>query len=103
MSAILGLCLTQSLLTVLEVPMQRVTFYSDSTHVLGWIQERGKDFQPFAVNRIGKIQMFTKPSVAACIYRGESSQLVHKRCNPFRVSWVFLVVEWPQLVNKGFQ
>ena len=62
MGAILGLRLTQSLLTVLEAPMQRVTFYSDSTDVLWWIRGRGKDFQPFVANRIGKIQMFTEPS-----------------------------------------
>ena len=44
MGAILGLRLTQSLLTVLEAPMQSVTFYSDSTGVLWWIRGRGKDF-----------------------------------------------------------
>ena len=43
MGAILGLRLTQSLLTVL-VPMKSVTFYSDSTDVLWWIRGRGKDF-----------------------------------------------------------
>ena len=35
MGAILGLCLTQSLLTILEVPMQSVTFY-----LLWWIRGR---------------------------------------------------------------
>ena len=34
MGAILGLRLTQSFLTVLEAPMQSVTFYSDSTDIL---------------------------------------------------------------------
>ena len=62
MGAILGLRLTQSLLTVLEVPMQSVTFYSDSTDVLWWVPGRGKDFRPFVANRIGEIQMFTEPS-----------------------------------------
>ena len=62
MGAILGLRLTQSLLTVLEAPVQRVTFYSDSTDVLWWIRGRGKDFRPFVANRIGEIQMFTEPS-----------------------------------------
>ena len=62
MGAILGLRLTQSLLTVLEVPMQSVTFYSDSTGVLWCIRGRGKDFRPFVANRIGEIQMFTEPS-----------------------------------------
>ena len=62
MGAILGLRLTQSLLMVLETPMQSVTFYSDSTDVLWWIRGRGKDFRPFVANRIGEIQMFTEPS-----------------------------------------
>ena len=44
MVAILGLRLTESLLTILEAPMQSVTFYSDSTGVLWWIRGRGKDF-----------------------------------------------------------
>ena len=35
MGAILGLRLTQSLLTVLDALMQSVTFYSDSTDVYG--------------------------------------------------------------------
>ena len=60
--AILGLRLTQSLLTVFEAPMQCVTFYSDSTDVLWWIRGRGKDFRLFVANRIGEIQMFTEPS-----------------------------------------
>jgi len=37
MGAILGLCLTQSLLMALELPMQSMTFYSDSTDILWWI------------------------------------------------------------------
>ena len=62
MGAILGLRLTQSLLTVLEAPMQSVTFYSDSIDVLWWVRGRGKDFRPFVANWIGEIQMFTEPS-----------------------------------------
>ena len=62
MGAILGLRLTQSLLMVLEAPMQSVTFYSDRTDVLWWIRGRGKDFRPFVTNRIGEIQIFTEQS-----------------------------------------
>ncbi|XP_022793281.1 uncharacterized protein LOC111332252 [Stylophora pistillata] len=62
MGAVLGLRLAQLLLTALEVPMQSVTFYSDSTDVLWWIRGRGKDFRSFVANRIGEIQMFTEPS-----------------------------------------
>ena len=89
MGAILGLRLTQSLLTVLEESMESVTFYSNSTDVLWWIRGRRKDFRPFVANRIGEIKMF--------------SRFLHKRCNPFRFSRVFFVVDWPRLVNKGFQ
>jgi len=59
MGTILGLRLTQSLLTVLEVTMQSVTFYSDSTDVLWWIRGRGEEF---VANQIGEIQIFTEPS-----------------------------------------
>ena len=59
--AILGLRLTQSLLMALEVPMQSVAFYFDSTDVLWWIRGRCKEFQPFVANRIGEIQMLAEP------------------------------------------
>ena len=62
MGVILGLHLTQSLLTVLEAPIQSVTFYSDSTDVLWWIRGRRRDFRPFVVNCIGEIQMFSELS-----------------------------------------
>ena len=56
MGAVLGLRLTQSIIQVLEIPMQEVTFYLDSNDVLWWIRGRGKDVQPFVVNQIGEIQ-----------------------------------------------
>ena len=62
MGAISGLRLTQSLLMVLEAPMQSVTFYSDRTDFLWWIRGRGKDFRPFVANRIGEIKIFTEQS-----------------------------------------
>ena len=43
MGAVLGLRLTQSIIQVLEIPMQEVTFYLDSNDVLWWIRGRGKD------------------------------------------------------------
>ena len=55
MGAMLGLRLTQALLTVLEAPVQSMTFYFDSTDVLWWIRGRGKDFRPFVANRTGEI------------------------------------------------
>ncbi len=62
MGAILGLRLTQRLSPVLEIPMSKVTFYSDSTDVLWWIRGHGRDFRSFIANRIGEIQMSTEPA-----------------------------------------
>ena len=60
--AVLGLRLTQHLTVVLRLPMQSVTFYSDSMDVLWWIRGHGRSFRPFVANRIGEIQMVTEPS-----------------------------------------
>ena len=42
--------------------MKAAAFFSDSTDVLWWIRGRGRDFRPFVANRIGEIQLSTKPS-----------------------------------------
>lgn len=55
MGAILGLRLTQSSQTALEVPMKSVMFYSNSKDILWWILGRSKDFRPFVANRIVEI------------------------------------------------
>ena len=39
-------------------------------------------------------------TVAACLYRWTSGWSVDERCNPFRFSWVFVVVEWPDWLTK---
>ena len=62
MGAVLGLRLTQHVIHILEVPIQAVTFYSDSTDVLWWVRGHGRSFRPFVANRIGEIQMATDPS-----------------------------------------
>lgn len=61
MGAIVGLRLTQSVSRVLELPVKAASFYSDSTDVLSWVRGRSRDFQPFVANRIGEIQISTKP------------------------------------------
>lgn len=61
MAAVIGLRLTQALIRVLEIPMNMVTFFSDSLDVLWWIRGHGKDFRAFVANRVGEIQMFTDP------------------------------------------
>ena len=62
MAAILGLRLTQNVFRALEMSMQNVTFYSDSTDVLWWIRGYGRDFRPVVANRIGEIQMYSNPT-----------------------------------------
>ena len=60
--AVLGLRLTRNILYVLGLPMQAVTFYSDSMDVLWWVRVRGRSFRLFIANCIGEIQMETEPS-----------------------------------------
>ena len=45
--AVLGVRLTRHLALVLGLPMQSVTFYSDSMDVLWWIRGHGRSFRPF--------------------------------------------------------
>ena len=70
--AVLGLRLTQHLTVVLGLPMQSVTFYSDSMDVLWWIRGHGRSFRPFVANRIGEIQMVTEPSQWQHVPTGEN-------------------------------
>ena len=70
--AVLGLRLTQHLALVLGLPMQSVTFYSDSMDVLWWIRGHGRSFRPFVGNRIGEIQMVTEPSQWQHVPTGEN-------------------------------
>ena len=72
MGAVSGLRLTQHLVHILEVPIQTVTFYSDSTDVLWWVRGHGRSFRPFIANRIGEIQMATDPSQWQHVATGEN-------------------------------
>ena len=72
MGAVLGLRLTQHLVHILEVPIQTVTFYSDSTDVLWWVRGHGRSFRPFVANRIGEIQMATDLSQWQHVATGEN-------------------------------
>lgn len=62
MGAVLGLRLTQHLIELLGLPMQTVTFYSDSMDVLWWVRGHGRSFRPFVANRVGEIQLVTEPA-----------------------------------------
>ena len=61
LAAIVGLHLTTSITTALDIPIRNVNFWSDSMDVLYWIRRRGKQFRPFVANRVGEIQRLTNP------------------------------------------
>ena len=61
MGASLGTRLTQSIASVLVIPIQHAVFWCDSTNVLWWIRGHSKAFKPFVANRIGQIQLVTNP------------------------------------------
>ncbi|XP_067051179.1 uncharacterized protein [Acropora muricata] len=104
MGANLGLRLTQSLLTVLEAPMQSVTFYSGSTDVLWWVRGRGKDFRPFVANRIGEIQMFTEPSQWQHVFTEENpADLCTRGATPSELADSPLWWNGPDWLTKDFK
>ena len=59
--ACLGTRLTQSIASVLVIPIQHTVFWCDSTNVLWWIRGHSRVFKPFVANRIGEIQLVTDP------------------------------------------
>ena len=59
LAAILGLHVTSSIVSAVGQPMSQVIFWSDSMNVLYWIRGRGRQFRPFAANRVGQIQELT--------------------------------------------
>ena len=61
MGASLGTRLTQSIASVLVIPIQPAVCWCDSTNVLWWIRGHNKVFKPFVANRIGEIQLVTNP------------------------------------------
>ena len=52
MGACLGTRLTQSIASVLVIPIQHTVFWCDSTNVLWWIRGHSRIFKPFVANRI---------------------------------------------------
>ncbi|XP_064644713.1 uncharacterized protein LOC135498386 [Lineus longissimus] len=61
MGATLDLHLTMTVIAALQVPMQDVTLWSDSSNVLWWIRGKSRQFKPFVAHRIGEIQTKTCP------------------------------------------
>ena len=61
MGAMLGLKLVRTIVKALEMDMEKVTFWTDSSNVLWWIRGHSRQFKPFVANRIGEIQTHTAP------------------------------------------
>ena len=73
--AVLGLQLTRHLALVLGLPMQSVTFYSDSIDVLWWIRGHGRSFRPFVADRIGRYK-WRLSHRSGNMYQWEKIQLI---------------------------
>ena len=61
MGAVVGVQLANRIATVIDFPIRRVTFWSDSVNVLWWIRGRSRQFKPFVAHRVGEIQSNTDP------------------------------------------
>ena len=63
MEAHLGSKLAHFIASVLSIPKQHMTFWSDSTDsVLWWIRGyNSRVFKPFVANRIVEIQLYSNP------------------------------------------
>ena len=61
MGAVVGVRLAKRIATVIDFPIRRATFWSDSVNVLWWIRGRSRQFKPFVANRVGEIQSKTDP------------------------------------------
>ncbi|VDI43478.1 Hypothetical predicted protein [Mytilus galloprovincialis] len=61
MAAVFGLRLALSVKHALEVPEDKMTFWSDSMNILYWIRGRRREYKPFVANRIGKMHISSHP------------------------------------------
>jgi len=56
LAAELGIKLAKKLEKSLKIEIMKMTFWTDSLDVLGWISNRSRYFGPFVANRVGFIQ-----------------------------------------------
>ncbi|XP_071118413.1 uncharacterized protein [Haliotis cracherodii] len=61
MAAVTGLRLSVAITKALEVSIDIVTFWTDSSNVLSWIKNHSRTFKPFVANRVSEIQEVTNP------------------------------------------
>ena len=74
MAAVLGLRLTESVASALDIPVSDVVFWSDSMTVLWWIRGRSRDFKPFVANRVGDIQRERPAQISGDMFQLHSTQ-----------------------------
>ena len=61
MGAVLGNKLAQTIMSVLAIEKDSITFWIDSAYVLYWIRGYSKKLKPFVANRVSEIQVNTNP------------------------------------------
>ncbi|XP_046551203.1 uncharacterized protein LOC124260924 [Haliotis rubra] len=61
MAAVTGLRLAIAIAKVLDVLIDTVTFWTDSSNALGWIKNHSRTFKPFVANRVSEVQELTNP------------------------------------------
>ena len=62
LGAILELKLAEKVTGALQIKMDDVTFWCDSTNVLCWIRNQSRQLKPFVANRVGLIHSQTDPN-----------------------------------------
>ena len=61
MVAVLGNKLAQTIISVLAIEKDSITFWIDSAYILYWIRGYSKKLKPFVANRVSEIQVNTNP------------------------------------------
>lgn len=62
MGAVIGARLAETVKTSLKIPIRKITFWTDSTCVLAWIQSDHRKYRPYVAARIGEILETTSSS-----------------------------------------
>ena len=100
MAAVLGLRLTQRIVSILEVSMDTVMFYSESNDVLWWICGHGREFRAFVATRIGEIQMNTEPAQWQHVPTDQNpADLCTRGTTPKELSDCVFMMEWARMAS----
>jgi len=84
MAAVLAVQMSVSVVKVLEIPVTKVHFWTDSMNVLFWIRNQSRIFKPFVANRIGEIHRLTDQTSGAMFPRNVILPILHCEAHRFR-------------------